>query len=122
MPQTTESVRAILDEIAYEDWAFTLVTNVSTQGWVLQVAFKGADAVTGEIALQRGRKWLISCHSTVSEIVQTAFLAVLTAVEHEVREAFFYRQQAVFGPHLDLDELADRMPSLQLREPPQGAA
>ena len=43
---------------------------------------------------------------TRGEGVQTALLAVLTAVEHEARERFTYKGQAVFGPHFDVEALA----------------
>lgn len=42
---------------------------------------------------------------TKSEVVQTAFKAVLTAVEHETRETFLYRNKAIFGPHYNVDAL-----------------
>ena len=42
---------------------------------------------------------------TKSEIVQTAFLAVLTAAEHEIRETFKYHDAAIFGPHFNVDRL-----------------
>jgi len=56
-----------------------------------------------------GRKWRISAHATRSEIVQTAFKAYLTWLEHEAREEFMYRNQAIFGPHFDVDTLADML-------------
>ncbi len=52
----------------------------------------------------RGRKWYLSPHMTCSEIVQTAFLALKTTLEHEMRENFKYEGVAVLGPHWDLDE------------------
>lgn len=60
---------------------------------------------TGQHALQKGRKWFLSPHMTKSEVVQTALKAVLAWEEHEAREKFKYRGQAVFGPHLDVDAL-----------------
>jgi len=54
---------------------------------------------------QHGRKWLISEHAVISEVVQTAFKALLTAAEHELRESFFYHGRPVFGPHFDVNEL-----------------
>lgn len=56
-------------------------------------------------AYQKSRKWMLSPHMTKSEVVQTAFKAVMTAEEHETREKFSYRGQPVFGPHFDLDQL-----------------
>lgn len=44
---------------------------------------------------------------TRSELVQTAFLACLTAEEHECREGFLYKEQRIFGPHFNVDELAE---------------
>lgn len=60
---------------------------------------------TGGIKEQAGRKWRLSKHMTDSEIVQTAFLAVRTAQEHELREQFKYKGYAIFNPHFDLDHL-----------------
>jgi len=53
----------------------------------------------------KGRWWRLSEHMTDSEVVQTAWLAVLTWVEHEAREAFTFDGVTVFDPHLDVHEL-----------------
>lgn len=53
----------------------------------------------------KGRKWRLSEHMTVSEIVQTAFCAALHYEEHELREAFHFREQPIFGPHFDVNDL-----------------
>jgi hypothetical protein len=42
---------------------------------------------------QKSRKWLLSAHMTKTEIVNTAWFAVKTAIEHEAREEFFYQGQ-----------------------------
>ena len=42
---------------------------------------------------------------TKSEVIQTAFKAVLTAMEHEVREKFHYKGKPIFGPHYHVDAL-----------------
>ncbi len=54
-----------------------------------------------------GRKWKLSPHMTKSELVGTMFKAWMSWVEHEAREAFLYRDQAIFGPHFDVDVLAE---------------
>ena len=38
-------------------------------------------------------------------MIQTAFKAVLTAEEHETREAFRYKGQAIFAPHYNVEAL-----------------
>lgn len=55
--------------------------------------------------VQFTRRWLIRPDASTSEIVQTALKCVLTALEHEAREQFLYRDRAVFGPHHDVDAL-----------------
>jgi hypothetical protein len=65
------------------------------------------DNVTGEATAWRGRKWLLSEHMTDGEVVQTAFLAVMTAVEHEAREVFTYQGRAIFDPHYDIYKLVE---------------
>jgi hypothetical protein len=71
----------------------------------LQVRFAAQDAAGGDAREWTGRKWFLSPHMTKSEIVRTAFAAYLAAVEHEARENFRWRERAVFGPHIDVDEL-----------------
>lgn len=63
---------------------------------------------SGEPRAWTGRKWFISQHSTVSEVVQTALKAVLTAAEHELREQFTYQGVRVFDPHMDLPKVVER--------------
>lgn len=66
----------------------------------------GTCNVTGEPWAWRGRKWRLSYHMTDTEIVQTCWLAVKTAMEHEMWEEFTYKGKTIFGPHWDVDFLA----------------
>ncbi len=102
---TVEDMRDIVDEISYLDWRINIYDEGDRS--FLQCAFIANDLVTGEPQWQRSRKWFLSPHMTKSEVVSTALKAVLTAVEHEVRESFRYRGSAIFGPHFDVDALAD---------------
>jgi hypothetical protein len=52
-----------------------------------------------------GRKWRLSPHMTVSEVVGTTWKAYMTWIEHEARESFQWRGRAIYGPHLDVDAL-----------------
>lgn len=77
----------------------------------LQAEFHSPCSQTGQVTLQKTRKWLLSVHMTESELIQTAFKCVLTAIEHEAREQFKYKGRAVYGPHFDvaaLIELCDK--------------
>ena len=71
--------------------------------WYLQVTMTDFDSDRVEY----GRKWYVSCHSCRNEVVQTCFKAILTFMEHEVREQFTYKGSKIFGPHYDVDVLAD---------------
>ena len=61
------------------------------------------------------RKWRISKHMTESEIVQTAFLAIRTAEEHETREKFQYKGSAIFQPHRNVNDLISTADSFDVR-------
>lgn len=79
------------------------------------------DNVTGKPMTWKGRKWPLSLHMTDGEVVQTAFLAMMTAIEHEARETFLFQGVAVFDPHYDiykLVELRSRADALKERGAP----
>lgn len=102
----------ILAEVQFNDWAFFVGTDWSARSPVhvitrcyLQVRAKDTYNVSGEPMEWGGRKWFLSPHMTKSEVVATAFKAVLTAVEHETREQFVYRGVSIFDPHYDVDRL-----------------
>lgn len=73
--------------------------------WFVQIEYMEPDVRTGEMELQRGRKWIVSRYATESEVVQTCLTAALRSAEHQVREHFKYRPnaeaspKAIFGPH-----------------------
>lgn len=118
-PLTIASISAIVQRIEYLDWSFWVGSlNDDPEGPLyIQVMFDAWDLKTATCQVQHGRKWFVSRHSTTSEIVQTALMAVLAAQEHEVREEFRYRGKAVFGPHFDVEELSKRLPAMDLRSP-----
>jgi len=97
---TRKEIVELLKHVHYLDWTFYVGEPDETP--FLMVKFRDA-AGRG----WHGRKWILSQFMTKSEIVQTAMKAVLTAIEHEAREAFTYRDQAIFGPHYDVDRLAE---------------
>jgi hypothetical protein len=94
-------IRTLLNQVEYLDWEIHFDEG-DGEPW-LQVRFNAPDLVTKKVERQHGRKWKLSYHMTKSEIVNTAWKAVLTAVEHEAREAFRYRGRTIYGPHFDVD-------------------
>lgn len=91
---------AALAACSFPGYRFSLVENR-----YLQIEAEDTCASSGLPTVWRSRKWLLSPHMTTSELVQTAFKAVLTAVEHEARERFRYRGRTVFCPHFDVEAL-----------------
>lgn len=125
-----ERYREIVDTIEFRGWRFVIGEDAERS--YLQVVFDAPDTELSclhgcgashrepldgaclpalahmwerRVREHRGRKWRLSPHMTRSEIVQTALMAVLAAVEHEAREEFRYRGEAIYGPHHDIEAL-----------------
>lgn len=96
-------IREVVGRISYKSWHFHVGEK---GGWFfIQIHAAGFCNVSGRPIHWAGRKWILSPNAPTSEIVQTAFKAILTAEEHEAREQFLYLGRAVFDPHFDLEEL-----------------
>jgi len=102
---TLRDVRAVLAEVRFGGHEFR--AEEAPDGFSLQLRGEAADVATGRPGVQCGRRWHLPRDAGPSEIVRTAFKAVLTWLEHEAREHFTYREARVFGPHLDVGRLAD---------------
>lgn len=101
---TLDEAHSIIADITYKPgWRLTVHGSQSDR--YLQVRCVGVCNVTQAPLLWTGRKWRLSEHMTKSELVQTAFMAVLAAEEHEARAAFRYRGRSIFDPHYDVDRL-----------------
>lgn len=104
--KTLQDFLLIFAEVHFRDWRFCVeVRDSAPDVFYLVIEFDEPCNVTGKPATQRSRKWLLSPHMTRSEVVQTAWLAVKTAMEHEMREQFLFRGEAIFGPHFDVGAL-----------------
>lgn len=114
--KTCEDFDEILSEVSFGAWEIRVYdsshplkaprTRLNSRPY-LQVRATSPCNVTGKPMEWGGRKWFLSPYMTKSEVVQTAFKAVLTAVEHETREQFTYRGQPIFDPHYDVDKLVE---------------
>lgn len=114
--QTLNSVRALLADIQFDDKTL-LFAGQDNQGLYLQVGMIGRENYDrGQQVrphkLVYGRKWRIDSDTPTSEVIQTAFLAISKAYEHEVRElltvadAWQGKTSAPFSCHQDLPLLA----------------
>ncbi|AGC43283.1 hypothetical protein MYSTI_01954 [Myxococcus stipitatus DSM 14675] len=92
-----QAVRDALAHVSFQNWTFHVDHEEGTTFIRVRFLVDGAE--------QHGRKWFVSPDATPSDIVRTAFMAVMTAVEHEAREHFAYKGWAIFGPHYDVETL-----------------
>lgn len=112
---TLDDMREICDRITFPK--MLIIVCAKNDVPYLQITSRGQCNVTGDDMEWSGRKWLLSEHMTPGEIVQTAFKAIMTAVEHETREQFRYFGQSIFDPHYDIDALvALRMNPASIKE------
>ena len=108
---TLDQMSAAVACCKYPGLAVTLHVNGPETQWsqwqaYLQVSCTDGECnTTGGAFPWMGRKWRLSQYMTHSEVVQTAFLAVLTTLEHEARERFTYRGRTIFDPHYDVEKL-----------------
>jgi hypothetical protein len=101
-----DEMRAIVRTVSVPGYNFVILRDQHDSAW-LQIESWRACVEDGKPSVWRGRKWYLSSYMTRSEIVTTCLKAVLTYVEHEVRENFRYRDKQIFGPHIDVDALAE---------------
>ena len=100
------SIRVVLSRCTFPNMNINAFYD-NDAGLYLQIEAAAACNVTGNAMTWKSRKWKLSQHMTDSEIVQTAFKAVLTALEHEAREQFLYRGVSIFDPHYDVERLVE---------------
>ncbi len=111
---TLSDVQTVLADVSFNGHEF--IVEPAEDGFHLQLCCEEEDVYTGVRCVQRGRKWHISRCASRSAIVQTAFKAVITWQEHEVREHFRYQGVQVFGPHFNVDRLADLCRSIRPKQ------
>lgn len=117
----TVHIREILDNIALSGLYDRVAWRVfhKGDGFLVQLTYYEADVERpgSPPELQSARKWYVSAHSTDTEIVRTAWKAVLCSLEHRLGEHFTYRGRRVFGPHIDIDALDRIALDIDVRRP-----
>lgn len=104
-PKTKTDFEAILTDVEFLHFDFHILQE--NDRCFLQASFTALDTVSREMKTQKTRKWMLSPWMTKSEVVGTAFKCVITAVEHEARESFTYKEERIYSPHYDVDALAE---------------
>ena len=96
--------KVFVRRVSFGNWRLEVFPDGHNRAY-LQVQADEPCVVTGKLHTWHGRKWRLSEHMTGSELVNTACLAIMTAVEHETRENIKYRGVAIFGPHHNVEAL-----------------
>jgi hypothetical protein len=105
-----DRVQAIVAEIGYrDDYRWDVGTEPTHPFGPVYIELRHwrPDAVTGEMAWGYGGKRFLPPTANDSEIVRALFSAALSYEEHEVREFFTYKGARIYGPHLDVEALAE---------------
>lgn len=114
---TGAQIQELLEtHIRFRDWKFVVQQSDIQRGGMwdidlhLRIEWMAPDNVTGALEKQSSRWWRLSKHMRKNEIINTAFLAVRVAMEHELREEFLYLHDGKwtmpYNTHTDVDELA----------------
>lgn len=111
--KTLQEIESILANVAYKPGWQLRVIEKRSDVVLCQWVFAAPDINNGDANAcavpQFCRKWFVSLYSTDSEVVRTAYLAVVQAEMHEVNENFTYKNARIFDPHTNLDALAEYM-------------
>jgi len=111
-----DSVEALLDNIEFSA-DYPVFVSTDQGGLFLQVGVVGIDNYDRNVSdkprkLVYGRKWRVEPNLPTSEIIQTVFLAIKKAREHEIRELFTlvdaltHMTSTPFNCHQDLPLMA----------------
>jgi len=103
--QSLYSLKALIDKVSYPGFEMEFSCSNPKQPQVRVTCPDGTCNHTGNPLPWNGRWWRLSPHMTDSEVVATAFKAVITCLEHEARERFLFEGVPVYNSHADVYEL-----------------
>ncbi len=108
------SVEAIMSDVSFSD-RYPIFVSKDAGTIILQIGIVGFDNYRAAVKqsgpkIVFGRKWRVEPNLPTSEIIQTAFLAIKKAREHEIRELFSLKlggkKTTPFNNHHDLPLMA----------------
>jgi hypothetical protein len=119
---TLQSVETLICDIDYDE-KYVIFASQDSGGIYIQIGVVGhdnyqsgassyqANSAKNGLKLLFGRKWRVEPELPTSEIIQTVFLAIKKAREHEVRELFKLKlgksSTTPFNSHIDLPLMAE---------------
>jgi hypothetical protein len=109
MSLTTKQIEEVLADVRFSHFPSYEVRvgydRLASQGHENGVAQPWLQIVDHDLPeeFNRGRKWRLSPHMTVSEVALTAWAAYKAWRDHEDLESFTYKGVQVFSPHIDIE-------------------
>lgn len=75
-------------------------------GFLIRTSFKRPDTHTGKVGTGFGRWMFIDKKADERSVVMTAWICARLIVEHELMEAFLFKNVRILDPHKSLIDLA----------------
>lgn len=101
--QTKETLAALVGDCQFKDWNIQLKYHKDSP--YIQILFMEKDEFTGVVEEQHCRKWDLNYLMCDTEVIDTVFLAVSRAMQHEVEECFKFRGRRIYNPHRSVHKL-----------------
>ena len=117
---TRQTLEQIILDCDFDD-DYLIMASEDKQGLYIQIGIIGYDTYKprtsqSEKKIVYGRRWRVEQHFPTSELIQTIFLAIKKAREHEVRERFKLcingRYSSPFSTHQDFPLIASQASQL----------
>ena len=109
---TLLEIKTIVHDIEFKlfDLSFGWRVFEKGDGFLIQLCANIPDCETGVLNTeQKGGKHYLSNHATRSEVYFKAWKACQDYVTHEMHESFYVNGVRLFDPHLDAEDLIDKI-------------
>ena len=117
---TVEDIERLCSQVSFDE-KYLLFVEHSAGVPIIQVGILGPDNYTKNPDQQKivyGRKWRVEPELPTAEILQTIFLAIEKAREHEIREMFKWKVDTQwvtpFSGHMDFEFIVENAEHLQI--------
>jgi hypothetical protein len=105
-----KEIKKILKNISFApsnlDMGWKWHLTETNEGFLIKTSFKRPDTNTGKISRGYGGEQFIPKNADARYIVFRAWICAKLIVEHELMEAFLYKNVRILDPHKSLEELA----------------
>jgi hypothetical protein len=105
-----QEIKKIIKNISFApsnlDMGWKWQAKESGEGFLIRTSFKRPDTNSGKIGTGYGRWMYVDKNIDARGLVMTAWLCAKLIVDHELMEAFLYKNVRLFDPHKSLEDLA----------------